>query len=179
MLMSVKEVAAALEVSDVTIYNKLKLKEFSEKVVKKGNKAMVDEDLFNLIKDSLNLTKGFSSSLNNDENKNHKATKDEASNDDLSLVNVLVNQLNTKDEQIAKLTKMLEDANAKRDELSGHIAQLLENEQILRREQSKLLTPADPVEEETAVADSSVGNQEEIDNVQPENERKKKWWKIF
>ncbi|MGU8608409.1 hypothetical protein ACV3RW_15750, partial [Clostridium perfringens] len=53
MLRGVDEVARELKVSKTAIYNKLKLKEFKCKIVKKQGKLMVDEELFNLIKDSL------------------------------------------------------------------------------------------------------------------------------
>lgn len=182
MLLSVKEVAAKLGVSDVTIYSKLKLKEFNDKVVKKGNKAMVDEDLFNLIKESLNLTNKLNNDLNDNENKNYESTKDEASNDDLSLVNILVNQLNEKDKQIAQLTQMLSDANAKRDEHAAYISKLLENEQVLRGHKEGI-----PIKNNTADPETAAGiilNQESIEevteDVQEENEQpKKKWWKFW
>lgn len=155
MLMSVKEVADKLGVSEVTIYNKLKLTEFKDKVVLKQGSKAIDEELFNLIKESLNLTKNFNDSLNRNENKINESSNNKSLEDNKDLVNILINQLNTKDEQIAKLTKMLEDANIKRDELSGHITQLLENEQVLRRENNKLLNQEniESTENETAITD--------------------------
>lgn len=182
MLLSVKEVAAKLGVSDVTIYSKLKLKEFNDKVVKKGNKAMVDEDLFNLIKESLNLTNKLNNDLNEDENKNHKSSKNEDSSDDLSLINLLTNQLNIKDQQIAQLTQMLADANAKRDEHAAYISKLLENEQVLRGHKEGIPiknNSADPDETAVDMIISEQPSEEIIEDVQQENEHKKKWWKIF
>lgn len=163
--MSVKEAAAALGVSDVTIYSKLKLKEFSDKVVKKGNKSMIDEDLFKLIKESLNLNKDFNSDLNQEDNKSFKSSKNEGSSDDLSLVNILVNQLNEKDRQIAQLTQMLADANAKRDEHAAYISKLLENEQVLRGHKIKTGESQDEISIDL------------VESLNAENKQpKKKWW---
>lgn len=180
--MSVQEVAKKLGVSDVTIYNKLKLNEFKDKVViRQGSKA-IDEDLFNLIKDSLNFNKNFSTGLNDNENKNYKSVKDEASNDDLSLVNILVKQLSEKDKQIAQLTQMLSDANAKRDEHAAYISKLLENEQVLRGHKEGIPIKNNPADPETAVGIilNEESTEEVTEDVKEENEQpKKKWWKIF
>ena len=51
MLRSIEEVAIQLGVSKTSIYNKLKLKEYKSRIVKKHGKSMVDEELFNLIQD--------------------------------------------------------------------------------------------------------------------------------
>ena len=55
MLRGVDEVAKELKVSKTAIYNKLKLKEFKCKIVKKQGKSMINDDLFNLIKDSIKV----------------------------------------------------------------------------------------------------------------------------
>ena len=55
VLRTVEEVAIQLDVSKTTIYNKLKLNEYKELIIKKQGKSMVDDDLFNLIKDSLKV----------------------------------------------------------------------------------------------------------------------------
>lgn len=48
--------------------------------------------------------------------------------EDLSLINALTHQLDVKDQQIAKLTQMINDVNYKRDELAIYISKILENQ---------------------------------------------------
>lgn len=54
MLYDVEEVASKLNVSKQTIYSKLKLKMFKDKVLIKQGKSYIDDDLFNLNKDLIN-----------------------------------------------------------------------------------------------------------------------------
>ena len=55
MLRTVEETAIQLGVSKTTIYNKLKLKEYKARIVKKQGKSMVDDSLFNLIQEGLKV----------------------------------------------------------------------------------------------------------------------------
>lgn len=55
MLRSIEEVAIQLGVSKTSIYNKLKFKIYKDMIVKKQGKSMVDDELFNLIKDSFKV----------------------------------------------------------------------------------------------------------------------------
>ncbi|HHL2067846.1 TPA: hypothetical protein ACQ3W1_003110 [Clostridium perfringens] len=118
MLRSVDEVAKELKVSKTAIYNKLKLKEFRRKVVKKQGKSMIDEELFNLIKDSLKVKNEVKNEVeykgyieeSKDEVKSEIAMDREGSlNLNKSLIDTLIAQLEEKDKQIAELHKLIEN----------------------------------------------------------------------
>ena len=125
MLRSIEEVAIQLGVSKTSIYNKIKLKNYKDKVVKKQGKSMVDEELFNLIKDSLKVE-------NEVENqKNKKSANEEIAMDRDDIFNLnqrlnleLIEQLKEKDKQIAELQRLL-----------GESQKLIENNQILLKQQ--------------------------------------------
>ena len=125
MLRSIEEVAIQLGVSKTSIYNKIKLKNYKDKVVKKQGKSMVDEELFNLIKDSLKVE-------NEVENqKNEKSVNEEIAMDRDGIFNLnqrlnieLIEQLKEKDKQIAELQRLL-----------GESQKLIENNQILLKQQ--------------------------------------------
>ncbi|XZI87777.1 DUF536 domain-containing protein (plasmid) [Clostridium perfringens] len=114
MLRGVDEVAKELKVSKTAIYNKLKLKEFRRKVVKKQGKSMIDEELFNLIKDSLKVKNEVEYKdyieESKDEVKSEIAMDREGSlNLNKSLIDTLIAQLEEKDKQIAELHKLIEN----------------------------------------------------------------------
>lgn len=118
MLRGVDEVAKELKVSKTAIYNKLKLKEFRRKVVKKQGKSMIDEELFNLIKDSLKVKNEVKNEVeykdyieeSKDEVKSEIAMDGEGSlNLNKSLIDTLIAQLEEKDKQIAELHKLIEN----------------------------------------------------------------------
>ncbi|XZI56439.1 hypothetical protein ACSW9K_16795 (plasmid) [Clostridium perfringens] len=118
MLRGVDEVAKELKVSKTAIYNKLKLKEFRRKVVKKQGKSMIDEELFNLIKDSLKVKNKVKNEVeykgyieeSKDEVKSEIAMDREGSlNLNKSLIDTLIAQLEEKDKQIAELHKLIEN----------------------------------------------------------------------
>ncbi|MGX4601808.1 hypothetical protein [Faecalimicrobium sp. JNUCC 81] len=125
MLRSIEEVAIQLGVSKTSIYNKLKLKNYKNKVVKKQGKSMVDEELFNLIKDSLKVE-------NEVENqKSEKSANEEIAMDREGIFNLnqrlnieLLEQLKEKDKQIAELQRLL-----------GESQKLIENNQVLLKQQ--------------------------------------------
>ena len=107
MLRSIEEVAIQLGVSKTSIYNKLKLKEYKSRVVKKHGKSMVDDELFNLIQDGLKLK----SKVENQ--KNEKSAKQEIAIDEDGLFNFnqelirnLIEQLKEKDKQIEELINL-------------------------------------------------------------------------
>ncbi|WP_415300622.1 hypothetical protein [Clostridium perfringens] len=118
MLRGVDEVAKELKVSKTAIYNKLKLKEFRRKVVKKQGKSMIDEELFNLIKDSLKVKNEVKNEVeykdyieeSKDEVKSEITMDREGSlNLNKSLIDTLIAQLEEKDKQIAELHKLIEN----------------------------------------------------------------------
>lgn len=114
MLRTVEEVAIQLRVSKTSIYNKLKLKQYKSKIIKKQGKSMVDDDLFNLIKDSLKLkSKVENQTKENDYNEEISIDSDDLLNLNsklnIDLVNSLVDQLKEKDKQISELHKLIEN----------------------------------------------------------------------
>ena len=118
MLRGVDEVARELKVSKTAIYNKLKLKEFKCKIVKKQGKSMVNDDLFNLIKDSIKVKNKVEFQVENEEFifENEIASKKEIAMDredsfnlNKSLIDTLIAQLEEKDKQIAELHKLIEN----------------------------------------------------------------------
>lgn len=111
MLRTVEETAIQLGVSKTTIYNKLKLKQYKSRIVKKQGKSMVDDSLFNLIQEGLKVQ----SEVENDKIEND--VKSEISIDEEGLLNLnkelienLLNQLKEKDKQISELHKLIENS---------------------------------------------------------------------
>ncbi|MGN1268881.1 MAG: hypothetical protein ACI4U0_05220, partial [Candidatus Aphodocola sp.] len=122
MLRTVEETAIQLGVSKTTIYNKLKLKEYKSRLVKKQGKSMVDNGLFNLIQESLNVQNEVKNKeIENDINTEISIDKEGLFNLNKELIENLLNQLKEKDKQIAELHK------------------LIENSQILLKEEQKKL----------------------------------------
>ena len=111
MLRSVEDTAKELKVSKTAIYNKLKLKEFKDLVVKKQGRSMVDDTLFNFIKDSLKLKEIVE---NEDGNSTEEAAismdEDGLFNLNKELINNLLEQLREKDKQVAELHKLIENS---------------------------------------------------------------------
>lgn len=64
MLYTVTEISDLINLSKVSIYNKLKLKELQNHINKKAGVTYVDEEGFNLIKDSLKLKDNTLNDLN-------------------------------------------------------------------------------------------------------------------
>lgn len=118
MLKSVDEVSSELGVSKTAIYNKLKLKVFKDKLVKKQGKIMIDEGLFNLIQDSLKVK--------NEETEDPYVAKDldRSFNLNEEFISNLQNQIKEKDKQIAQLHDLLSKSQS-----------LIENNQVLLKQQ--------------------------------------------
>ena len=107
MLRSVEDVAFELKVSKTSIYNKLKLKEFNCLIGKKQGTSMVDEDLFNLIKDSLKLNNIVENEkISSDENKEIPMVDDDLFKLNKELISSLLDQLKEKDKQIEELINL-------------------------------------------------------------------------
>lgn len=111
MLRTVEETAIQLGVSKTTIYNKLKLKEYKSKIVKKQGKSMVDDGLFNLIQEGLK----FQNEVENDKIENDVNAEISIDEEGLfklnkELIENLLNQLKEKDKQIAELHKLIENS---------------------------------------------------------------------
>ena len=111
MLRTVEETAIQLGVSKTTIYNKLKLKEYKSRIVKKQGKSMVDDSLFNLIQESLKVQNEVKNKeIDNDVNAETSIDEDVLLNLNKELIDNLLEQLKEKDKQIAELHKLIENS---------------------------------------------------------------------
>lgn len=110
MLRSVEDVALELGVSKTAIYNKLKLNEYKDFIVKKNAKTMIDEDLFKLIKDSLKIKNTADSEVATDDVKEDiSMDNEELLSLNKELIQSLIEQLKEKDKQIGELHKLIEN----------------------------------------------------------------------
>lgn len=121
MLYDVNKIADLTNVSKVTIYNKLKLKQLKPFIVKKQGKTYVSEDGFNLIKNALNLNDSLKVHLNPKETEH--AVNAEISVDSTQLINLkddlikslksevefLRNEITVKNNQLDKKDKLIEN----------------------------------------------------------------------
>ena len=111
MLRTVEETAIELGVSKTTIYNKLKLKQYKCKIVKKQGKSMVDDSLFNLIKESLKVKNIVENEeIDSDVNEEISIDREGLFNLNQELIENLLEQLKEKDKQIAELHKLIENS---------------------------------------------------------------------
>ena len=111
MLRTVEETAIQLGVSKTTIYNKLKLKEYKSRIVKKQGKSMVDDSLFNLIQESLKVQNEVKNKeIENDVNAEISIDEDGLLNLNKELIDNLLEQLKEKDKQISELHRLIENS---------------------------------------------------------------------
>lgn len=111
MLRTVEETAIQLGVSKTTIYNKLKLKEYKSRIVKKQGKSMVDDSLFNLIQEGLKVQNEVENKeIENDVNAETSIDEDGLLNLNKELIDNLLEQLKEKDKQISELHKLIENS---------------------------------------------------------------------
>ena len=111
MLRTVEETAIQLGVSKTTIYNKLKLKQYKCKIVKKQGKSMVDDSLFNLIQESLKVKSIIENEeIDNEENEEISIDRESLFNLNQEFIDNLFEQLKEKDKQIAELHKLIENS---------------------------------------------------------------------
>lgn len=114
MLYDVEQVASKLNVSKVTIYNKLKLKQYKDKILVKQGKTYIDDDLLKMIQDNLKTKVNVNP---NDTTEPQEELQDEdntINNEDIlninkELIKTLIDQLKEKDTQIHELHKLIEN----------------------------------------------------------------------
>ena len=110
MLRTVEETAIQLGVSKTTIYNKLKLKEYKSRIVKKQGKSMIDDSLFNLIQEGLKVQNEVENKeIENDVNAETSIDEDGLLNLNKELIDNLLEQLKEKDKQISELHRLIEN----------------------------------------------------------------------
>lgn len=160
MLRTVEETAIQLGVSKTTIYNKLKLKEYKSKIVKKQGKSMVDDGLFNLIQEGLKFQNEVENDkIENDANEEISIDEEGLFNLNKELIENLLNQLKEKDKQIAELHK------------------LIENSQILLKEEQKKTDKQLYLEEHFEEVDSKLQDLKE--KMEQRKSEKKGFFKNF
>lgn len=160
MLRTVEETAIQLGVSKTTIYNKLKLKEYKSRIVKKQGKSMVDDGLFNLIQERLKVQNEVENKeIENDVNAEISIDEEGLFNLNKELIENLLNQLKEKDKQIAELHK------------------LIENSQILLKEEQKKSDKQLYLEEHFHEVDDRL--QDIREKMEQRKNDKKSFFKIF
>ena len=127
MLYTVEKAAIELNVSKQSVYVKLKMKDYKDKVIKKAGKTYIDDELFKLIKDNLKVK----SNMNTEPQAEAEKAQDTILDDDLvnmnkDLIKTLIEQLKTKDQQIDEKDNQIHDLH-----------RLIENNQILLKEKPK------------------------------------------
>jgi hypothetical protein len=127
MLYTVAEISNLTNLSKVSIYNKLKLKEVHEHITKKQGVSYIDEIGLNLIKDSLKLNDDDLNDLDNndiDSSVNEDISVDE---DTLNIKSDYINYLKVENE---RLWEELKDKNLQ----ISNLQRLVENGQILLKD---------------------------------------------
>jgi len=114
MLLTVPEVASKLHVSKQSIYSKIKLPEYKNKIVMKHGQTMCDDDLVKLIKDNLKVTNNFTNSEPQQDTGKAEKAQDTILDEDIvnmnqELIKALLDQLKEKDIQIHDLHKLIEN----------------------------------------------------------------------
>lgn len=108
MLYDVSQVSIKLNVSKQSIYKKLKLKPYKDKIIRNAGKTYIDEDLFNQIKDTFKVE----SKLKVDETAvcekpENIMPETDSFNLNQLLIQSLIEQLKIKDVQIQELNNRL------------------------------------------------------------------------
>ena len=139
MLLTIPEVASKLHVSKQSIYSKIKLTEYKNKIVMKHGITMCDDDLVKLIQDNLKVTTRFIKVEQQQATSEAETAQDAIPDEDTVRINQdlvkallaqlkekdlqLHEQLTAKDIQINNLTESLKQAH-----------KLIENNQILLKD---------------------------------------------
>ncbi|NFO48625.1 hypothetical protein FDB40_17370 [Clostridium botulinum] len=128
MLYSVSEISNLINLSKVSIYKKLKLKEIEPHITKLQGVTYVNEVGFNLLKESLNLNEKIKTNLNNENINVEIATDLVDFKEDLTSLNLL------KDDYIETLKKQVEEKDNQIQELH----KLIKNNQVLLKQEKEV-----------------------------------------
>ena len=178
MLRSVAEVSVLTGLSKVSIYNKIKLKEMEQYIVKNKGITYISEEGIALIKDGLNLKEDTLNSLNN----SLKVVEDEIAisleNKELQDFKVELKELN-KDylKSLKSENEVLRKQLDEKDKQIAELHKLIENSQILLKEEQKKLDKQLYLEEHFEEVDKRI--QDLKDKMEQRRNDKKSFFKIF
>jgi hypothetical protein len=136
MLMSVSEIANLTDLSKVSIYNKLKLKEIVPYIIKNKGITYVSEDGVALIKASLNLKEDTLNTLDDRTIEDDKKTDVILDNKEIQTIKLQLKELNV--EYTNSLKKEIELLKGQLDEKDKQINELIglnKNNQVLLKQQ--------------------------------------------
>jgi|GEM_PF-938599 len=144
MLYTVEEASIKLKVSRQTVYTKIKLTKFKNKLVMNQGKSMLTEELVNLIESDLNVKKDLNT--NSDIHKEEKSLKldkpileDDIVKINEKLVNSLIEQLADIKLQMKEKDLQLKLQLTAKDLQLHEMNERLKNEQELNRNNQELL----------------------------------------
>lgn len=185
---SVSEAAKILKISNVSVYKKIKKgKELEPYVVKKDDKTYILKEGIELIKGRLNGNKPMNNNANEVACETEINTEEHKENSQINevielnnkLINSLMEQLKVKDAQLEAKDKQISDQNEQI--LSLH--KLIENNQVLLKEEQKARSEIKLISEETLKQhqeelDIKLGSIKDKMNERAADEIKKKkhWW---
>lgn len=199
MLYKVSELSNLLNVSQVTIYKKIKLKEMEPFIIKNKGVTFVTEEGFNLIKDNLTY-KAFNQDVKNkeplEEYEAHKECSVTIENKEFKhdlislekLIEVYEREIESLNDNNNKLWKQIQEKDSQLQQKDNQISELLsrigesnkliENSQILIRDKSE----QDPLllEEHFKELDNKIeGIRMDLEERQKENSNKSWIKKLF
>lgn len=172
---TIKEISDLLQVSKVTLYKKLKLKEMEQYIVKRNSVTYVDSKGLEVLRGLLTLKEEFTE-LNEElkevkseaekevaatvENEEFKGLTDDYINHLKGENTKLWNQIEEKDKQIEELLNRIES-----------MSKLVENSQVLLREKAQ-----DPLQLEERFENIQSKLEEVKDKMNQRHEEKKGFW---
>lgn len=182
MFYTVAQVSELTNLSKVSIYNRLKSKEFKKHISKKQGITYIDEDGLNLIKDVLTFKED---SLRNFKEEDHqqateedikqsKATVEEdILKQNKDLITALVEQLKEKDIQLKEKDKQISEKDI---QIMG-LQKLIENSQVLLREEQQQNNNQLQLEEHIKQLDNRLDDVREKMDQRKEQQEKKGFFK--
>lgn len=130
MLHTVAEVSELIGLSKVSIYNKLKLKELQEHVIKNVGVTYIDEEGLNLIREGLKLKDEVKTDLNKEIYDEIESKETEGNTDGLNIKTEYIEHLKRENE---RLWDELEEKNNQINNLN----RLVENGQVLLKDKKQ------------------------------------------
>ena len=138
MLRSVSEVSVLTGLSKVSIYNKIKLKEMEQYIVKNKGITYVSDEGIALIKEGLNLKDKDLNTLNNVKKSNEDEVAITIENKDFEEFKLELKELNKEYLNSLKFeNEFLKKQLDEKDKQIAELHKLIENSQILLKEEQK------------------------------------------